>query len=115
MENFFYDDKFYRDIGELMEDMDFKEDLSNVEDDWAVNCVEAILEPLVEFTEDWIQDHINEERFPEDDDDVYRKMTTLFKDNINFDAIAAGMPKLYYPKRNGKFIISKFELQEYIS
>lgn len=114
-ETFFIDDKCYYDIGDMIEDVldDYKEDLSDLPDDWSIDCYEAELQPLVTITKDWIYDRINKERFPEDDESVDRKLDKAL-DLIPYDKVMEAMPKLWYATRN-KFILTKSDLLDYIN
>lgn len=113
MENFFYSDKFYSDICELLEDLEISdEDVKDLPDDYILACKESILEPMVTLSTDWIMDRINEERFPEDND---RIMDDLCKaiNSIDYEKVNVLIPKLYYESRV-KFNLTKKDLLDYI-
>lgn len=118
MQNFFIDEKFYSDIDDFFSreiDGEYKDDLSDMEDDWSIEAVETDLEPIFKFNIEWITDRIDVERFPEDDDDrMSNKLEKLLESNINFDAINASMPKLHYTNHRKTFWITKHDLLEEI-
>jgi hypothetical protein len=114
-ETFFVYDKCYYGIREFIEDHlfgDYKEDLSDLPDDWQIECNEAELQPLLNFTKDWIYERINEERYPEDEDATYLKLRKAI-DLIPFDKVMEAMPQLWYETEN-KFVLTKQDLLEYI-
>ena len=110
MENFFYGEEFYREIGDLIDDISETEDLSDISEDWKITCEYATLEPIFKLDADWIMNRINDERFSEEgreSDDVYEILNQLDYSQVN-----ERMPKLYYP--NGKkFDITKQDLLDY--
>lgn len=119
MENFFYDDKFCSDISDLMDVFDIDEDnLAELEDGWSVTCEETTLEKIfvikkefavnaiIEQTDTW------EDRFPEESDDLFRRIKEAIDDAIDIEKLNEGLPSLYYP--NGKkFKITKKDLIDY--
>jgi hypothetical protein len=117
MENFFYEDKFYSDLGDFIDDL-FYDDLTNIKDEWTWVCQECDLEPIFQITKDDLCDMIHyigsnhEERYPEDSDDVNRDLEVAIKQTFNIDDLNAAIPKLYYP--NGKkFTITKLDILDY--
>ncbi len=111
MVNFFYNEKFYESIEDLMEDLEIDEE--NIED--APNffqCYESSLEPIFQLSTDWILDRVDEERFSEDDSENgdYNKLKKLL-DTLDFQEINSKIPKLYYQSYK-KFEITKVELYE---
>lgn len=112
MENFFLDEKFYSDLGDLMDDLDINEECDSIEDDWSVEVREGSLEPIVQIDSEWIMDRINEERFTEEGKEL-EKINALFNEHIDFKSINEKMPKLYYPR--AKFTITKQHLLEWVS
>ena len=114
MENFFYDDKFYSDLGELMDDLDYyeEEDVLKLPDDYSLDCKESKLEPIVTLSVNWIGERIDEERFTEDADEI-EKIEKVLSANIDFEKINSLMPKLYYESKE-KFKITKADMLEWI-
>jgi hypothetical protein len=113
MENFFVDDRFYSGLEDLIEDvLDWEEidEIKELNDDWSIEVTESSLEPMIRFDINWILNRIDDDRLPEDCERTDRKLVQLLKDNINFDAINAGMPELYYEKWNSKIKITKQDL-----
>lgn len=111
MENFFIDDVFYDDLCSYMDDRDLEED--NIPDDWSEMAVESKLEPIFDFTLDWIFDRLNEERERDDENgNAGKRLVKLLEKHIDFKAINEGMPKLYYVTKN-KFEITKQDLLDY--
>jgi len=116
MENFFIEDNFYHDIGDLLDYFDI-ENVEELEDDWALEAYEAVLEPIVIFTPENIRERvIYEDRYIEETYDVKEsqefKIEKILRENIDFDKINALMPKNYYGGK--RFIITKQDLIEYV-
>lgn len=70
MENFFYEDKFYSDIEELMIDLEIDEESIESMPDF-YKCKKGQLEPLVVIDAEWILERIDEERFSENNNERY--------------------------------------------
>jgi spore cortex formation protein SpoVR/YcgB (stage V sporulation) len=108
MENFFYNDEFYSDIGDLCSALDLDEEtIKSLPDNYAIEAFESMLEPVVSLSADWIFNRINEERYTEDGNESEKVYKIL--EIIDYATINAQMPKLYYPTRK-KFIITKADL-----
>lgn len=114
MENFFYSDKFYSDLGELMDDLDYyeEEDVLKLPDDYSLDCNVSRLEPIVTLSGDWIAERVDEERFTEDGDEI-EKISKVLSTNIDFEKVNFLIPKLYYESRE-KFKITKADMLEWI-
>ena len=113
MENFFYDDKFYTDLGHLIDDIDLsEEDIINLPDDYSLDCKEATLELIITLSVDWIFDRMDQDRFSEDGNER-EKLEKVLSENIDFEKINSLIPKLYYESRI-KFKITKADILEYI-
>lgn len=112
MENFFIDENFYSDLQDLIEDISQEDDLSDLGDDWKVQCAEGILQPVTELSAYSIIDSIPIERLGEDDKVFYCVRDFLNK-AINFNSINEAMPKFYYAEGND-FTITKQDLLDYI-
>lgn len=106
MENFFYNDKFYSEIEDLIEDHDWDEDyLNSIPDGFKIKVIICELKPIIDFSTEWIMNMIDEERFSEDNDDnEYAKIEKVLKDNIDFEKINSLIPKLYYPTKTTYYI-----------
>ena len=50
MENFFYNENFYSDIGELIDYLDLEPE--TLEDDWIINCEETTLQKIFVMKKD---------------------------------------------------------------
>lgn len=88
MENFFYDDEFYHDLSDLLDQLDIDENTVNdLEEDYALSCNESVLEPVVKLTPDFIMDCIDEERFPENLDGIHSKTYGIIENNIDFEKL----------------------------
>lgn len=113
MENFLIDDKFYSEIDDLIEDILDWEGVDCIEDlkeGYSIEAHQCKLEPMFKFDLNHVLNTLNEERYPEDNERIENQIVNLLKENINFDKIKQGMPELYYPIRNGKFVITKNDL-----
>lgn len=116
MENFFYGDKFYSDISDLLEDIEVEDDnVKNLPDDWSIDCEDCSLEQMFVLTNEFVSNSILErtdkweDRFPEDTDIVDIKIRKAIEAGIDVDKMNALMPKLWYP--NGTmFTITKKDL-----
>lgn len=109
MTNFFYHDKFYDSVEELMIDLEIDE--TNIEDqpDF-IKVTEAELQPIFKLNADWICERIDEERFTEDGDEI-EKIEDALNKYIDFDKVNQMIPKLWYPTRN-KLEITKADLYQ---
>jgi len=113
MDNFFYSDDFYSDLGELMDALDLEEeDIPLLPDDYSLDCQESKKEKLVTLSNSWISERIDEERFPEDGDWVFDKVDKALS-QIDYEKVNSMMPELYYESRV-KFRITKQDLLNYI-
>ena len=115
MEQFFDDDNFLLDIGDLAERYDIDEDnVNELKDDWQVKVELSDLEPIFEVTAESLCQMLadcNEDRLSEDFDEEQKVMRAL-KESIDFDKLKELLPKLYYP--NGKFeTITKSDMVEW--
>lgn len=112
MENFFYNDEFYDEIGSLLDHLDLDEDdVRELDDDYKLECAESSLEPAIKITANWIADRF-EERFPPDSERASKQiMAALLA--LDFEKCNALMPNFYYPARK-EFTITKQDLIEYI-
>lgn len=77
------------------------EKLLVIRKDFAVNAI-------VNQTDIW------EDRFPEESDDLFKRIEKAISDAIDIEKLNEGLPSLYYP--NGKkFKVTKADLVEYCS
>ncbi len=116
MENFFVDDYFYREIEDLVEELFYgdEEEIEELPDDYELEAVESILEPIVQLNGEWITEKIDSDRFSEDwADDEVSKIMKILNANIDWDKINKEIPSLYYETRN-KFFITKTDLLDAI-
>ena len=96
MENFFYNDKFYSDLGELCDDLDLDDKaITELPDDWSIEATESKCEKIAVITPRFISQAIDDDRWPEDDDNIYRKVIKALE-IIDFAAVNSAMPDLYY-------------------
>ena len=112
MENFFIDENFYTDLGHLIDSVSDEEDLSDLDNDWSVECNESKLEKAFTLSTDWIMQYVGEERFGEEGD-AYKKCYDLLESSIDYEKINAQVPELYYFTRK-RFTITKQDLLDYI-
>lgn len=110
MENFFYGDRFYSDLGELMDNFDINEECDNIPDDWSIECKESDLEPIFRLSPDWILERIDEERLTEDGNELDKIEKVL--QTIDYETINSKIPSLYYESRR-RFTITKADLIEW--
>lgn len=116
MENIFHDDEFYRELEDLLEELELdKESIEELPEDYELWIEESVLQPLVTFDPHYIIERIGDERFSENNvDDEYDKISNALKKHVDFEALNAAIPKLYYPTRK-KHKFTKKDLLEYIS
>jgi hypothetical protein len=128
MENFFYNENFYSDLSELMNDIGFmllinfqndeiaksvlfSDSINELKDDWQIKVELADLEPIFEVDADTLCQLLadaNEDRLTENFGEEQEVLSAL-KECIDFEKLKEKLPKLYYP--NGKFVcISKKDL-----
>jgi hypothetical protein len=116
MENFFYNDKFYRDIEELSEDLDDiqeENDIKELPEDYKIEVYKSSLEQIVYFDIDWFFDNIEIERYSEQrGDEEATQIQKALNSWINFDRLNSEIPQLYYPTRE-KVFITKEDLLKY--
>lgn len=98
MENFFYEGVFFPEISDLMDYMNFdEEDLKESPDDFFM-ISPGKLEPFFNFDINFIMEAIEntcDERYSEEATEVGKAKELMLK-HIDFDAINAEMPMLYY-------------------
>ena len=115
MENFFYEEEFCGDLGDLMDYFDIEEP-KHLKDDWTCKIEMAELEPCIKLNVKQLYEMLmnqNEERFGENfDNDDEAKIIKCLSDSIDFDKLKELMPKFYYP--NGvKKVVTKQDLIGY--
>lgn len=115
MENFFYNDSFCTDIGDLIDILEI-DDPNILKDDWQVRVEMSDLEPIFNIDADNLCQLLadaNEDRLSEDFDEEAKVLKAL-QDSIDFEKLKEALPKLYYP--NNKFeTITKADLVEWFS
>lgn len=117
MENFFIDDKFYRDLEFLMDDLNIENPSEELEDGWKLDAIQGTLEPLCELDEHLIFDAIvrkYEHRFAQDSETTDDQVLDALRKGIDFVKVNTLMPELYYDN-GGSFVITKSDLIEYCS
>lgn len=116
LENFFYNNKFYYEVSELIDEIESDEcEIHELPDDYKLECFKSELSPLVEFDAQWIAERIDEERFSDDNcDGEFTKIVKALNECIDFEKLNSMIPKMYYETRM-KFYITKQELLNIIS
>ena len=115
MENISFNDNFFSDLTELCDYEGFDlEMLRSMPDDFSIEVYKCHLEPVFEFTPQWLTERVNEERWPENDNDsTFNHVWKLLEDNIDFDKINANMPNILCPE-NKRTTVTKEQLIESI-
>ena len=112
MENIFYNDHFFNDLTELLEYEEIeKQEIEEKPDDYFIEVGAGELEPILKLDVNHFSEYLydmNEERFPEDADEMLIKIVKVLKNNIDFGKLNQLMPKLYY--YSGTVKIFKIEL-----
>lgn len=112
MENFFYNNDFYRDLESFIQEaFEDEDEIQELEDDKEFLCKGSFLEPIITISAEWITNRIDDDRFSESNsDDECEKTTKILDDNIDYDKINALLPKLYYENYRDRFTITKQDL-----
>ena len=107
MENFFYNETFFSDIGDLVDLFDInKKNINELSDDWQVKVELSDLEPIFKIDADILCQLLgdaNEERLSEDFNEEENVLKAL-RGNIDFDKLQEALPKLYYQNAISKTI-----------
>lgn len=118
MENFFINENFHCDLESLINDLDIYE-VEELGDDWEIQAEESNIEKIFTLNEDFvvstIVEHTDkwEDRFPEESDDLFKRIKNAIKQSIDIEKMNSLLPELYYP--NGKrFKITKKDLLAFI-
>jgi hypothetical protein len=114
MTNFFYNDYFYSELIELIEQEGWElEDVLLFDDDFTLTANDARSEKIIKFDAEWITSQI-EDRFPEDAENQFDQVYKIFNDNIDFKKINELLPENWYMLRK-TFKITKADLIEALS
>ena len=120
MEHFFLEDRFYHELGDLIDDL-FPEDgdVEALEDDWSIRVQESKLEPMFQLTKKEVAHVINqyigdthEDRFNPDDDGTDEEITKALEECFDAKKFNSLVPKLYYPTTYTT--ITKQDLLDYL-
>lgn len=113
LDNFIYNDNFYSDISDLIDEMESDGiDINELPEDYKIVCFNTETQPIEQFDAGWILERMDEERWPEDDDGrFYEKVRKIFNECIDFEKLNSMMPELHYPA-SSKFFITKNDLIE---
>jgi len=88
-----------------------EEQVRELEEDAVFECKGSKLEPIINFSSQWITERIDDDRFSENNsDNEYEKITKILDKNIDFKKITDLLPKLYYENHKDKFTITKQDL-----
>lgn len=112
MQNFFYDDKFYKDLESFIERENLTGIICQLDDNQTWECMGTQLENYAHIDADFIVDAIDEERKTEDGDELI-DIKELLNKYCDFDKINAAMPKAYYPSES-EFTITKADLVDFL-
>ena len=118
MENFFEDGEFYTDLGDFIYKVfdGEEEQVRELEEDAVFECKGSKLEPIIDFSTQWITERIDDDRFSENNvDSEIDEIEKALNGNIDFEKINALIPKLYFVDRRNKFKITKKDLLEWVS
>ena len=121
MEHFFLEDRFYHELGDLIDDL-FPEDgaVEALDDDYSIRVQESKLEPMFQLTKKEVADVVNqyigdkhEDRFNPDDDGTDEEITKALEKCFDAKKFNSLVPKLYYPST---FVtITKQDLLDYLN
>jgi hypothetical protein len=120
MENFFYDDKFYYELSDYLDDIEIEEldDFNNLDDDFSIKIEHSEIQPVFQITPSYLLEMLmdcNEDRIDENFDDRHeKKIIEALNECIDFDKLKKELPQYYYG--NGDFeIITKQDLIDYFN
>lgn len=120
MENFFYEDRFCSDLGDLMDELGLYEesDINELDENWSVDVMETKSEKIFVLKKDFVLGAVMnatdkwEERFPEDSGDVFKQIEKAVGDSIDIDKMNELLPSLWYPS-DSKVVVTKQDLIDY--
>ena len=121
MEHFFLEDRFYHELGDLIDDL-FPEngDIEEMPDDWSIRVMQSKLEPMFQLTKKEVAHVINqyigdthEDRFNPDDDGTDDEITKALEKCFDAKKFNSLVPKLYYPTAFAT--ITKQDLLDYLN
>lgn len=121
MEHFFLEDRFYHELGDLIDDL-FPEngDIEEMPDDWSIRVQESKLEPMFQLTKKEVAHVVNqyigdthEDRFNPDDDGTDDEITRALEKSFDAKKFNLLVPKLYYPTTFTT--ITKQDLLDYLN
>jgi len=113
---YYYNEKFYHDLEQLIDDLDF-EKVEDLSEDFSITYKECDLEPIIELSAEKLTQLIydsEEERFSEDNtveefDDIQKLLS-----DIDFEKINSKIPKLWYPSKR-KIQLTKADIVAFYS
>ena len=121
MEHFFLEDRFYHELGDLIDDL-FPEngDIEEMPDDWSIRVMQSKLEPMFQLTKKEVAHVVNqyigdthEDRFNPDDDGTDDEITKALEKCFDAKKFNSLVPKLYYPTTYTT--ITKQDLLDYLN
>ena len=120
MENFFYDDKFYSELSDYLDDIEVNEleDFDDLDDNFLIKIEYSEVQPVFEITPSSLLEMLldcNEDRIDDNFDDRHeKKIIEVLNKCIDFEKLKTELPQYYYG--NGQFeIITKQDLIEYFN
>lgn len=86
-EEFFCNDIFHSSLEDFIDYNEWdREQVESLPEDFKLEVLTAKKEPIVKLSAEWIVNHINEERFSEENyDQELERVTGIIADNIDFD------------------------------
>lgn len=89
---YLYNDEFYDEIEDIIDALEEPiEEYKN-----GITIEECREEPICKINAQWIVERIDEERFPENNDDTYEKVEDVLNKYIDFAKVNEMLPKLWY-------------------
>lgn len=111
---FFWGDEFISDIDdEFIEricDLYALKNPHELHEDFKMQFTGAEQQAIFVLSEDHIIDGIDDDRLPEDPDNVFSDIKKILSENIDFGKINALIPTLYYEQPTQKFYLTKKDL-----
>jgi len=127
LKNFFVDSDFYETVADFTNYLDLPDSefaKNELEDEISYQAFTSTKEPILNYTKDRLFKHIgqeiigalydrNEDRYPEEPEDVEKKILKAFKESFDIEKFNSLLPKMFYP--NGKKVnITKANIVEYL-
>lgn len=123
MENFFYNNTFYCELENLIEELELYEieQVALLPNDWQIEVYDSKSDKMFSLDKEFVVNSVFrqiedsfEDRFPDEDYSLSDRIQSAIRSSIDINKLNSMIPEMYYPLKN-KTIITKTDLIEYIS